>query len=149
LAVPSNRVTPLRVAALVAITVVALAFVALRWSTSDDVVVLPDTGTTRGTVDTGSTGTTDPLEVEQLELLSCIRYNESRGEYNAVSANGQYFGAYQFDQQTWNNTAQYAGYTNLVGVQPNEASPADQDAVALALLQWQGTWPWNGDPCVS
>ena len=28
-------------------------------------------------------------------------------------------------------------------------TPADQDAMALALLQWQGTWPWDGDPCVS
>ena len=29
-------------------------------------------------------------------------------------------------------------------VQPSQASPADQDAMALALYNWQGKAPWGG-----
>ncbi|MBI2703801.1 MAG: transglycosylase family protein [Actinobacteria bacterium] len=139
-----------RVVALVLVTVAALGFVVLRWSGQAGPVIVPATGTTRATINPNATGTSlSPVAAEQAQVLACLRQNESGDEYDAVSASGEFFGAYQFDQQTWNNTAEHAGYSNLVGVQPNLAAPADQDAVALALLEWQGTWPWNGDPCVS
>jgi NAD(P)-dependent dehydrogenase (short-subunit alcohol dehydrogenase family) len=41
-------------------------------------------------------------------------------------------------------TAQHAGRLDLVGVIPSQASPGDQDAMAMALYQWQGAGPWGG-----
>jgi hypothetical protein len=79
------------------------------------------------------------------DYLACVRQAESDGEYSVVSPSGLYFGAYQIDQTTWNNTVLHAGLTSLYDVQPNEATPASQDEVAMALLQWQGTSPWAGD----
>ena len=79
------------------------------------------------------------------DYLACVKDRESRGDYAAVSPDGQFFGAYQIDQVTWNNTSVHAGLTSLYQVQPNLAAPADQDTLAMALLEWQGTSPWAGD----
>ena len=57
---------------------------------------------------------------------------------------GPYLGAYQFLQSTWNMTASHAGRTDLLGVPANVASAYDQDEMAWALYQWQGTGPWGG-----
>jgi muramidase (phage lysozyme) len=73
-----------------------------------------------------------------------VRQRESRGNYSVVNPAGPWYGAYQFLASTWNVTAQHAGRLDLVGVIPSQASPADQDAMALALYQWQGTGPWGG-----
>lgn len=149
---------------LLAITAVALGFLVVRARNADAPGGAAAQGTTAPTgrgPGAGSTrGTAAPTSVapagapssatpQQQQLLACISWNESRNEYGAVSPDGTAFGAYQITQQTWNETAEHAGYTNLVGVQPNYATPAQQDEVALALLEWQGTSPWNGDPCVS
>jgi muramidase (phage lysozyme) len=72
---------------------------------------------------------------------------ESRGNYSAVNSSSGAGGAYQFLQSTWNNTVRNAGRTDLVGVHPSNASPADQDAMAAHLLQWQGRSPWAGGGC--
>lgn len=77
-------------------------------------------------------------------FLACVKRRESGGNYGAVSPGGTYRGAYQFYQGSWDNTARHAGRPDLVGVPPNLASPADQDAMALALLQWVGRSPWGG-----
>jgi len=77
-------------------------------------------------------------------FLACVKRRESGGNYGAVSPGGTYRGAYQFYQGSWDNTARHAGRPDLVGVPPNQASPADQDAMALALLQWVGRSPWGG-----
>jgi hypothetical protein len=77
-------------------------------------------------------------------FLSCVKQRESRGNYSVVNPAGPWYGAYQFLASTWNVTAQHAGRLDLVGVIPSQASPADQDAMALALYQWQGTGPWGG-----
>ena len=61
-----------------------------------------------------------------------------------VNPSGPYLGAYQFLQSTWNMTAAHAGRGDLVGLPPNLASPYDQDEMAWALYQWQGTGPWGG-----
>lgn len=78
------------------------------------------------------------------EFLACVRARESRGNYAAVSEGGGFFGAYQIDQVTWDSTAEHAGLSHLRGIQPNLAPAASQDAIASALLQWQGAGPWAG-----
>lgn len=76
--------------------------------------------------------------VADASTLACIRAHESdtAGGYHA--SNGTHFGAYQFAQSTWNATARHAGRLDLVGVRPDHATPADQDAMAMALLTWPG-----------
>jgi peptidoglycan hydrolase CwlO-like protein len=80
-------------------------------------------------------------------FLQCVVQAESGGDYGAVSPNGQYMGAFQFSQATWNRAAQAAGRPDLVGVPPNRASKADQDSVAVALYALDGEQPWLGDRC--
>jgi Transglycosylase-like domain len=77
-------------------------------------------------------------------FLTCVRARESGGNYSIVSADGLYYGAYQFLKTTWNSTANHAGRPELVGVPPNQASVYDQDDMAWALYQWQGAAPWGG-----
>lgn len=84
-----------------------------------------------------------PSERDQ-QFLACTKDIESDGNYQAVSPSGKYRGAYQFDQPTWDGTAQRAGRPDLAGVQPDHASPADQDAMAITLLHWRGSAPWLG-----
>lgn len=93
---------------------------------------------------TAPPATSPPASGGQAATLACIRQRESGGNYSIVSAGGTYMGAYQFAQSTWNSTANHAGRPDLVGVRPNLASPADQDALALHLLNWQGLAPWGG-----
>ena len=84
-------------------------------------------------------------------FLVCTRHHESSHTppnfddgYGAVDPSGTYRGAYQFSRSTWNNTAVHVGRLDLVGVDPAAASVADQDLLAWALYQWQGTSPWLG-----
>jgi peptidoglycan hydrolase CwlO-like protein len=80
-------------------------------------------------------------------FLQCVVQAESGGDYQIVSANGMYMGAFQFSQSTWNVAAQAAGRPDLVGVPPNEASKADQDTLAVTLYSLDGERPWLGDRC--
>ena len=80
-------------------------------------------------------------------FLSCVVGAESGGNYGAVSPDGLYLGAFQFSQATWNSAAGAAGLGLLVGVPPNHASRAEQDAVAVALFAMDGQQPWLGDRC--
>jgi len=75
-------------------------------------------------------------------FLVCTRAHE--GTYTSYNPAGPYMGAYQFLQSTWNSSANRAGRSELVGVPPHTASPYDQDDVAWALYQWQGSRPWGG-----
>lgn len=84
------------------------------------------------------------MSASEASFLACVRQRESSGNYGVVSANGLYYGAYQFHRSTWDSTASHAGRGDLVGVAPNTASPADQDAMALHLYRWQGSAPWGG-----
>lgn len=88
-------------------------------------------------------GPAAPSAAEQ-HFLDCIRRRESKQDYDAISPNKRYYGAYQFTQKTWNGVARHAGRGDLVGLSPSKATPAAQDAMALALLRWQGAEPWNG-----
>ena len=77
-------------------------------------------------------------------FLACLRHRESRGVYSAVDPSGQFMGAYQIYQGGWDSVAASIGRSDLVGVRPHTAAPADQDAVALAMLRAYGTGPWGG-----
>jgi len=79
-------------------------------------------------------------------FLACTRAHESdtAGGYQAVSPDGVYRGAYQFDQTTWNSVAASIGRGDLVGVNPAGASPGDQDTLATALYEMRGNQPWGG-----
>ena len=88
--------------------------------------------------------TTDPA---LNPFLQCVVQAESGGNYQAVSPNGLYRGAFQFSQPTWDFAAQAAGRPDLVGLPPNQASKADQDTLAVALYALDGKRPWLGDRC--
>jgi len=79
------------------------------------------------------------------DFLSCVRQRESGGNYGIYNAGGSgAAGAYQFLPGTWNSIASSVGRGDLVGVDPAQASPADQDAMAQALYAQQGAAPWGG-----
>lgn len=80
---------------------------------------------------------TMPTEAQWEALRQC----ESGGNYTIVSPGGTYRGAYQFSQGTWDWVA--AGrWPALVGVDPADASPADQDKMARRLYRLRGAAPW-------
>jgi LysM repeat protein len=66
--------------------------------------------------------------------LTSIRACESGGDYGAVSSNGRYRGAYQFDRQTWQSVGGSGD--------PAAASPGEQDARAQQLWTQRGSNPW-------
>lgn len=79
------------------------------------------------------------------DFLSCVRNRESGGDYTIHNSGGSgASGAYQFVPGTWNAIAAASGRGDLVGVDPASASPADQDAMALALYGQRGSAPWGG-----
>ena len=96
-------------------------------------------------VSSSSTPTVDP---QLPPFLQCVLQAESGGDYQAVSPNGEYMGGFQFSQATWNEAAQLAGMPQLVNVPPNEATPAQQDDLAIALYHADGEQPWN-DQCAT
>jgi hypothetical protein len=79
-------------------------------------------------------------------FLACTRAHESdsAGGYSAVGGGGRYRGAYQFDQQTWNNNAAASGRLDLVGQDPAAVAPAAQDQVAADTYARRGNQPWGG-----
>jgi peptidoglycan hydrolase CwlO-like protein len=105
-------------------------------------------GGTPATASPGPTGSPSNTSDPALNpFLQCVVQAESGGNYQAVSPNGLYRGAFQFSQPTWNYAAQAAGRPDLVGVPPNQASKADQDTLAVALYALDGKRPWLGDRC--
>lgn len=79
------------------------------------------------------------------DFLSCVRTRESGGDYGAYNQGGSgAAGAYQFLPGTWNAIAESSGRSDLVGVDPAQAAPSDQDAMAQALYSEQGAAPWGG-----
>ncbi len=66
--------------------------------------------------------------------LAAIRACESSGNYGAVSPDGLYRGAYQFDLPTWQSVGGSGD--------PAAASSAEQDARASQLWSQRGSNPW-------
>lgn len=94
----------------------------------------------------GPPGSSAPSVPALPPFLVCVVHAESGGNYQVVSPTGGYMGAFQFSQSTWNYAAQLAGQPQLIGVAPNTASVADQNALAIALYDAVGEQPWY-DPC--
>ncbi len=86
-----------------------------------------------------------PVEVAppgpSADQWAALRECEAGGDYSITNRSGKYRGAYQFDRSTWNSVAERHAPA-LVGVDPAAASPADQDAMALALYIERGARPW-------
>jgi soluble lytic murein transglycosylase-like protein len=79
------------------------------------------------------------------DFLACVRQRESGGNYGIYNSGGSgAAGAYQFMPGTWNSIAASSGRGDLVGVDPAQAAPADQDSMAQALYAQQGAAPWGG-----
>jgi hypothetical protein len=89
------------------------------------------TATTAGTT---STATTTPTSYSGSSASSSTVQCESGGNYSADTGNG-YYGAYQFDQSTWDAYAP-SGYQ---GTNPAAAPPAVQDQAAANVPY--DAWP--------
>jgi hypothetical protein len=86
-----------------------------------------------------------PASQDNGGFLDCVKQRESRGDYTVHNTQGSgASGAYQFLPSTWDSIASSSGRSDLVGVDPAAASPADQDAMAAQLYSQQGTAPWGG-----
>jgi len=72
-------------------------------------------------------------------FLACVRNRESHGQYGVVNSSSGAGGAYQFLPSTWHAM----GGSGL----PQNASPAEQDAMAAKLYASQGRAPWAGPGC--
>ena len=70
---------------------------------------------------------------------SNLRFCESTDNYTAESANGLFYGAYQFEPRTWRTVG---GTGN-----PAHAPPEEQDARARLLYARRGDQPWPRDYC--
>lgn len=71
----------------------------------------------------------DPSADDWYQLRMC----ESTNRYDINTGNG-YFGAYQFDQPTWESVGGEG--------RPDQASPSEQDYRALLLYRQRGWSPW-------
>lgn len=75
-----------------------------------------------------------------------LRMCESTDRYGINTGNG-YYGAYQWLRSTWNAIAQRSGRPDLIGVRPDLAAPADQDAMTRYL--WTHSDPHTQWPVCS
>ncbi len=94
----------------------------------------------------GSAATTSSGDPTLPPFLQCVLQAESGGNYDAVSPGGTYMGGFQFSQATWNEAAELAGMPQLINIPPNQATPGEQDDLAIALYEADGQQPWN-DSC--
>ncbi|MFN8040426.1 MAG: transglycosylase family protein [Acidimicrobiales bacterium] len=93
-------------------------------------------GGSRGARPAGSDGSPTPEQTGNAwgPGWDALRRCESGGDYNAVSAQGTYRGAYQFDLQTWHGM----GATG----DPIDNTTAEQDYRAQLLYNDRGSQPW-------
>lgn len=76
------------------------------------------------------------------DTLACIRsYEQGAAVYATNTGNGHY-GAYQFNQATWDGAVARAGYPEWSGRRASDAPPEVQDAAAAQLLSERGLQPW-------
>jgi len=74
----------------------------------------------------------------------CTLNTESHTNYGDTSANGTYRGGYQYSQAFWDGQATASGRPDLIGVDPAQASPSDQDYIAHYTYSTRGKAPWGG-----
>ena len=70
-----------------------------------------------------------------------LRLCESSDRYTVTNPTGKFRGAYQFWIPTWDGVAE-RHFPHLVGVDPIDAPPEAQDAMARALWSERGRQPW-------
>ena len=122
-------------------------------STSTTTTAAPAT-TTAPTTTSTTTTTTTPTTTSEDEAVEhpipagtteaqwhALRECESTQNYRAISVSGRYRGAYQFSIRTWDWVAGMH-YPELVGIDPIDASPSDQDKMAYKLYEINGWDPW-------
>jgi peptidoglycan hydrolase-like protein with peptidoglycan-binding domain len=97
----------------------------------DDSAAPPDTDPAAAPAPAAEASATSGAASATLERIAQC---ESGGDPQAVSADGQYRGKYQFDRATWERL----GGTG----DPADASEAEQDRLAAKLLAERGTSPW-------
>jgi hypothetical protein len=129
----------------------AAAAAAVRAAQAKAAAVAATSGASRSpaatsTAPPGSAASSSSSDPSLPPFLQCVLQTESGGNYDAVSPGGTYMGGFQFSQATWNQAAQLAGMPQLIDVPPNQATPAEQDDLAIALYQADGEQPWN-DSC--
>ncbi|WP_250285307.1 MULTISPECIES: transglycosylase family protein [unclassified Frankia] len=95
--------------------------------------VLRTTGAVTALVSSGLAVTTAPASAATADDFAKLRQCESGGNYLINTGNG-YYGAYQFDAQTWHAL----GYSGL----PSGAPPTLQDEAAYKLYNARGWSPW-------
>ena len=115
-------------------------------STSSSTTSAPSAAASSGPPSGASSGASSGGNPSLPPFLQCVLQAESGGNYAAVSPGGTYMGGFQFSQATWNQAAALAGMPQLINVPPNEATPAEQDDLAIALYNADGKQPWN-DSC--
>ena len=106
-------------------------------------------GDAAGADDAAATfGLPPPAAGPSPEQWLAMRFCESRHQYDVTSPSGAYRGAWQFSQTTWNWVAEKRGHDHLVGVDPIDASRAEQDLMAYELYDMPGGgdkhWPRCG-----
>ena len=82
-----------------------------------------------------------PVADVTAEQWAQLRACESSGNYSVTSPSGKFRGAYQFSVATWDWVAG-VHHPWLVGVDPINASAAEQDAQAYALYAMRGAGQW-------
>ena len=90
----------------------------------------------------GEFGLLPPADGPSPEQWLAMRHCESRHNYRVVSPTGTYRGAWQFSRTTWDWVAEKRGHDHLVGVDPIDVSPAEQDLMAYELYDINGDKPW-------
>jgi peptidoglycan hydrolase-like protein with peptidoglycan-binding domain len=99
-----------------------------------DGIVGPRTSAALGLGATAAPASSASQSVASSGTLARIAQCESGGNPQAVSASGQYRGKYQFSRATWRAMGGSGD--------PAQASEAEQDQRAAALLAQSGTAPW-------
>ena len=117
-------------------------------TTTTTTTAAPTTTTTTTTTTTEPPTTSEDTEIKHPipagtteAQWHALRQCESTQNYRAISSSGRYRGAYQFSIRTWNWVAEMH-YPDLVGVDPIDASPPDQDKMAYKLYEINGWDPW-------
>lgn len=78
---------------------------------------------------------TETASLPKTDVMSAIRYCESRNDYAAQNRYSSASGAYQFLDSTW---AYFGGYQRA-----KDAPAQVQDQKAYQTMQLRGTAPWN------
>ena len=75
----------------------------------------------------------------RLPALVCTRSYE--GAYSTNTGNG-FYGAYQFNRNTWAGAISRAGYPWLAFALPSNVEAKYQDLAAIQLIRERGLQPW-------